>query len=277
LLATFIPSSKSKVHRAAFSPGNDNLAVTAGGDNIIRLWNPSTGAELTNAVAGEQEISDAEFSPDGKQIVTASGDGTARIFDVQQSSTGAWSLEEKPAHMQHDGWVPAAKFDSRGDMIATVSLDGKARLWNSEGAAIGTPFTATGRLRAVAISPDDTQLVTGGCDGTLQLWDISRHAEVRRVTLGYTIWSVVYNRAGTRILTASNQFAAQLWDANTLAKVQTLSHPKTATDAIFAPGERQIAVAAANGTAYIWDITRPADGTVAGVGQGENPTPGDQC
>ncbi len=68
---------------------------------------------------------DAEFSPDGTRIVTASADKTAVIWDAQSGR----SLETLRGHIDQ---VNTAVFSPDGKHIATASNDHTARLWDSE-------------------------------------------------------------------------------------------------------------------------------------------------
>src|SRR5437762_11877303 len=63
-----------------------------------------------------------QFSPDGKRIVTASHDYTARIWDAQ---TGKPLTEP----MKHDGIVLSAQFSPDGKRIVTASSV-TARIWD---------------------------------------------------------------------------------------------------------------------------------------------------
>jgi hypothetical protein len=63
----------------------------------------------------------ASFSPNGRRIVTASDDNTARVWDAE---TG------KPVGepMHHEGWVYAASFSPDSQRIVTASRDNTARV-----------------------------------------------------------------------------------------------------------------------------------------------------
>ena len=78
----------------------------------------------------------AAFSPDGKRIVTASEDKTARLWDAE---TGKPIGEPLTGHTDA---VMSAAFSPDGKRIVTASEDKTARLWDAEtGKPIGEPLT----------------------------------------------------------------------------------------------------------------------------------------
>ena len=66
----------------------------------------------------------ASFSADGKRIVTASGDKTARVWDAATGHLTATLAG-------HSGPVNDAAFSSDGNDVVTASDDGTARVWLS--------------------------------------------------------------------------------------------------------------------------------------------------
>ncbi len=65
----------------------------------------------------------AQFSPDGKWIVTASWDGAARLWEARSGQP----LTEP---LQHGGFIHSAQFSPDGKRIVTASSDGTARVWD---------------------------------------------------------------------------------------------------------------------------------------------------
>jgi WD40 repeat protein len=66
----------------------------------------------------------AQFSPDGKKIVTASPDNTAKIWDAV---TGNILADLRG----HTGPLQTAQFSPDGKKIVTASFDHTAKIWDA--------------------------------------------------------------------------------------------------------------------------------------------------
>ncbi len=67
----------------------------------------------------------ANFSPDGQRIVTASSDGTAKVWDAKGNLLA--NLKE------HKNEVTSAVFSPDGQRIVTASSDSTAKVWDTKG------------------------------------------------------------------------------------------------------------------------------------------------
>lgn len=112
---------------------------------------------LIKLLSHKGPISDLELSHNGKYLLTASYDGTARIWELATGQSVG-----KP--LQHKGHVYQARFSPDDKTIATGSGDGTARIWD---AATGEPTSAPLRhalsVGFIGFSPDGTRLATS-CD-----------------------------------------------------------------------------------------------------------------
>jgi WD40 repeat protein len=68
------------VHSVAFSP-DGNRVLSFGYAGQLRIWNTGDGALVHERKVG-QIGNTAKYSPDGRQIIVASGDGTATVFNA---------------------------------------------------------------------------------------------------------------------------------------------------------------------------------------------------
>jgi WD40 repeat protein len=74
-----VPAFEQGIHSMAFNP-DGSLLATAGGDQVIHLWDAATLEPRGMLRGHEDEIWSVSFSPDGRQLLSSSKDGTVRIW-----------------------------------------------------------------------------------------------------------------------------------------------------------------------------------------------------
>src|SRR5436190_22431824 len=95
------------------------------------------------------------FTKDGKQLLVASEDNYARLWDVQRG--------ESRLTFRHRGVVGRARLNAANDLILTASRDGTARVWQmTNGVPLFAPLREGGELNAASFSPDGTRIATAG-------------------------------------------------------------------------------------------------------------------
>src|ERR1043165_7659555 len=111
------------------------------------------------------KVPSAQFSPDGKTLVTACVDNNVRLWDAQ---TGA-PLGEP---LRHDDAVFSAEFSRDGKRLVSASWDKTARVWNVAERKQLTPAPRhTAAVFSARFSPDGKQIVTASFDRTARVWD----------------------------------------------------------------------------------------------------------
>jgi hypothetical protein len=127
-------------------------------------------AQLTNVLRHADRVHFVAFSPDGRTAVTASSDGTARLWDAR---TG----EPRGAPLGHEGSVMQAAFSPDSRHVITASLDRTARLWDAAtGKPIGLPLTHDTGVVAVAFSATGDAALTKTQDNVVRRRELAAAA-----------------------------------------------------------------------------------------------------
>ena len=112
------------------------------------------------------------FSPDGKRIVTGSGDQTVKVWDAE---TGQKLALKGHTHVSSVAFSPDGKRIVTGSGART-QID--VRVWDAEtGTEKLTLKGHTSPVTSVAFSPDGKRIVTGSEDQTAQVWDADTGTE----------------------------------------------------------------------------------------------------
>jgi WD40 repeat protein len=197
----------------------------------------------------DNEVEHVAFSPDGRRIVTACRDHTARVWDAV---TG----EAVTPPLRHGDIVWRARFSPDGRRIITASRDRTARVWDaSSGQAVSPPLAHGAPLEDASFSSDGLWVVTAGTDGTARVWDAVTGRPRTPEPLRHASWlhSVSFGPDGRRVVTASHDKTARIWDAATGQATATLLHDGGVTSAAFSPDGRRVVTASEDHTARQWD------------------------
>ena len=98
------------------------------------------------------EVTAVAWSPDGRHILTASMDGTARIWDA---TTGDTTLT-----LTHTDTVTAVAWSPDGRHILTASMDGTARIWDATtGEQVRFFIAVLPEGECAVLTPDQTRVI----------------------------------------------------------------------------------------------------------------------
>jgi WD40 repeat protein/serine/threonine protein kinase len=204
---------------------------------------------LAHVWCHEQDVEHAAFSPDGRRVVTASRDHTARVWDAV---TG----DPISPPLRHGDIVWKAVFSPDGRRVVTASRDGTARVWDAHrGVSIGAALPHRGALADVSFSPDGRRVLTADTDGKACVWDTATGQPITP-PLQHAKWlySAVFSPDGRVVVTASEDNTARIWDATTGQPVApALKHTAGVRYAAFSPDSRKVVTASEDHTAQIWD------------------------
>jgi WD40 repeat protein len=171
-----MPSHDREVLSVSYSP--DGRTIAAGYSvNQVREWDAATGQQLLAfntsqelvSKDGIQALAAVAFSPDGKDLLTATGN-IAQLWDAR---TG----KELRRFVGHTYAIRCVAFSPDGTRVLTGSLDPIARLWDratgqqirqfDTAAELGVP----NEVVKIGFSPDGHRVLTGTSHGKTFAWD----------------------------------------------------------------------------------------------------------
>ncbi|MFC2129509.1 caspase family protein [Bacteroidota bacterium] len=212
-------------------------------------------AKLVLPVGHTGMVTSASFSQDGDHVVTASDDGTIRIFD-------AVSGKELSSLTGHTSIVWGAIFSPDGDKILTAGVDQTSRLFNVHtGEELYKFQDHSDEVTMVQFSPDGQRLLTAGKDNTCRIYQtetgkllhtLDAHSDY--ITTAMFSPPTASDPAGGKyILTASEDGTAIIHDASTADLVKVLEgHKLGLRSAVYSPDGKFVVTSSKDQTAKLF-------------------------
>ncbi|MFF5257968.1 AAA family ATPase [Actinomadura viridis] len=230
-----------------------------------RLLTAVTRAERGALPRHGANIDDLVFSPDGRIIATAAGDGAVRLWDApSRRLRGAPIIHERSGC----GTGLHAAFSPDGKTLVTGCF-ATIRLWDvATRRPLGHPLhlgdqEGTGSLasvRSMAFSPDGRLLATSSYEGTITLWDVPGRRPLSPVIGrpsgegGGSVDAVVFSPDGKRLYTAGADGTARIWDTGTHRQIgaDLTGHGRNIVGMSLSRDGRTLATAGGS-TVRLWD------------------------
>jgi WD40 repeat protein/uncharacterized caspase-like protein len=245
---------------------------------------------LVLPVGHTHAVLSAVFSPDGKLVLTASSDKTARLYEV---STGRelqvlsghtnevysavfspdcklalTASADKTARIfdvatgkelkvlsDHTGWVKTAVFSSDGKLALTASSDNTARIYEvATGKELQVLGGHTGSVNSAVFSPDGKLAITASWDSTSRIYEVASGKELK--VSRHTNWVryAKFSLDGKLALTKSTD-STRIWEVST-GKMQVLrGHTNYIYSALFSPDGKLVLTASDDSTARIYEVS----------------------
>jgi WD40 repeat protein len=249
--------SQTGAMEAALGPdGEWLLSVATNGD--ARVWSANVPRAkrrsrlLRDPQDPDSKVRHARFDVSGRRVVTASADGIARIWQLDQEDAEPIRL------VGHDRGLPltVAIFNRTGDRVLTASADGTARLWDSATGGAITSFAhgAGVVVNDAAFNGDGTRIVTGASDALVRVWPIEGDSPVV-FRHPRSVGIVAFSPDGNSVLTACDDGVARIWPLGRSGAVAQLTGndpDRSIVTAVFSQDGSRVLTASQDGTARVW-------------------------
>ena len=247
----------SHVRDCVFSPDSAYL-LSAGRDALVKLWQPRADGEtlaLGNAtgIGHEDAVLAARYSRDGRQIVTASRDRTAAVWNVDGQDLVRQFSEG------HTFLASSAHFFTDGTRLATGAGDGTTRIWN---VATGTEIlkiASTGSAAVLDVSDDGRWIATGSQGTEVNIWDTQTGKRLAVLSGHEATVTAIRFATGGLLATGDDRGRCLLWHYSDETKQwtrghQLRGHSRSITALAFIQAGQRLVSASGDNTCGQWDV-----------------------
>ncbi|MGB1090837.1 MAG: beta-propeller domain-containing protein [Oceanobacter sp.] len=258
------------------SPHARNALIYADSENILQA-----------VFQHDDEVSSAQFSPDGQQVVTASLDSTARVWEVATRQLLAEFQHDRPvisaqfspdgqqvmtrpeddrtirvwevatgqllAEFKHDHWVLSAQFSPDSKQVVTAS-GLNSRVWAVDTGQLLAEFQHYARVKSAQFSPDGKQVVTASNDETSRVWDLATGQPLAKLQHNNLVEFAQFSPDGKQVVTVSRDKFSRVWDVATGQPVRVFPLSIPGGSAQFSPDGKQVMTTPWNWASKVWDL-----------------------
>lgn len=250
----------------ALAASADGIIASAGSDGTIHLSN--SPAEVSPILQGHTDrVNSVAFSPKQKKLVSASSDGTIRLWDLSDYYTSnkvEYKLDD------NRNVVHSVAFNPKGNEFA-IAYKNFVKVFNKKNNQVKVTFKhplshphIVEGIGSIAYSPDGKAIISAGDDKTLRLWDLKGN-KPPIIFRGHEdrVTSVAFSPDGKRIVSGSIDNTLRLWDLEGNQQQIFQGHEPSTGDAgnreginsvAFSPDGKTIISGADDKTLRLWDL-----------------------
>jgi mono/diheme cytochrome c family protein/uncharacterized coiled-coil protein SlyX len=228
---TTVGDELDAVMAADVSP-NHGLVAMGGPRKIVRVHRVADGSQAYEITKHTDWITAAEFSPDGKFLLTADRSGGMWLWDAE---TG----RERGELRGHAEQVTSVSWRGDSAVVATASEDDTVRLWQIDGVQIKSWGAHGGGAASVQFAREG-HLVSAGRDQRVRTWQSDGAAIKDLAGMEDLALSARFTHDGKRIVAADLRGNVQVIDAESGSVALTLDPTPPSIEARFAALEAEV-------------------------------------
>jgi serine/threonine protein kinase/WD40 repeat protein len=248
-----LPGQPRQTWDISFSPDGKLVAKASG--NTVQVFNLATMQESPALKVHESLVRRVQFSPDGKRLVAASSEKTARVWDA---ITG----KELVVIRGHAYSILDAMFDPSGGFVATVCKDAvyvwdsftgkRVAIWGEAGEITAAGFSPDGLRMAVAYSVEERRRPPRFHVKIKEDWQTGAPS-AKLEGCDCRVSELTFGPDSSRLATAGVDKKVRVWDVSNGQCLATLEHPEQVSRLAYHPDGVILASAAEDKNVRLWD------------------------
>lgn len=265
--------------------------LTASFDYTARLWNFVEQTEIAVLDAHQGPVTNAAFLPDGKRAITTSDDMTAILWDLaaakpirkftghkhkvmgvavsadgNTAATGSWdktvrlwdiATGKQRRVIRNDSPVNTVVFLDGDKSVAAGDHKGRIHIWNvADGKILGTLEGHQMGITQIAVSPDQSRLLSASIDQSMRLWDRGQLKEIRKHgEHDGQVYSAQFSPDGKTAISGGRYGYLIQWDLATGQPIRTIkAHDTIIWATRFSPDGRFAITASSDERVRVWHL-----------------------
>ena len=165
----------SQIVSVEYSP-SENILVTGDGQGNILVWDADDYSQIAQIEAHDIWVWDIAFYTDGSKFASVGDDGKIRLWDA--STFRQIASNSTPMKSTQENRIEQIEFSERDKLFITANSDGYVHLWDAGSLEALFAFQAHELpVITLALSADNSFIVTGSPDETVRLWRIKSSSQ----------------------------------------------------------------------------------------------------
>ncbi|CAL1289348.1 unnamed protein product [Larinioides sclopetarius] len=228
------------------------LAVSGSKDNLLKVWNLTTG-EVNQTLDGHSgPITCIAFAPNGLFVVSGSEDTTLRVYGLTQGVVEA-------VFKDHQSKIINVCVASDSRRVLSVDNQGYHRLWTAENG--NQMYVCSKSTVLVTLHSNVVFTVSGKNDNILKFWPIMDVDAEISVSHSDSILCYTVTHDCETVITGSNDMSLKVWEVATGKLTQVLAgHEGSVTCVAVAPLSPSLVISGSSDcTLILWDMLTGTD------------------